>query len=332
MSTIIMSQCWPLQMGRTEKSVLISLADNANDQGVCWPAVDTIAMRCCLSDRAVQKAMDWLEAHGLISRQRKTGRSTVYTVTPGNYQAPEKAPKKQPPNAVHPRSAFTPEGGSPPNGVHPTPEAGSPPPPNGVHQPPNAVHPNRKEPTAEPSGNRQGAPARKAKTEKHPAGFDAVWAIYPRKEGKADAEKAFRKLAPDAALLAVILAAIERQKAGTSWREEGGKFIPHCSTWLNGKRWQDEAMPEAVDGGTNGTGNDDPWWRSVPGIEAMGQKLEVVHKPHEEFWRYKARVYKKAGEGKWREEMLADMLRTKNIAYAAVYQYFHGHPPVEEQV
>lgn len=293
MSTIIMSQCWPLQMGRTEKSVLISLADNANDQGVCWPAVDTIAMRCCLSDRAVQKAMDWLEAHGLISRQRKTGRSTVYTVTPGNYQAPEKASKKQPPNAVHP---------------------------------------NRKEPTAEPSGNRQGAPARKAKTEKPVAGFDAVWAIYPRKEGKADAEKAFRKLAPDAALLADILAAIERQKASPQWREDGGKFVPHCSTWLNGKRWQDEAMPEAADGGTGGTGSDDPWWRSVPGIEAMGQKLEVAHKPHEEFWRYKARVYKKAGEGKWREEMLADMLRTKNIAYAAVYQYFHGHPPVEGQV
>lgn len=39
MSTIIMSQCWPLQgLSVTQKAVLISLADQANDDGVCWPA------------------------------------------------------------------------------------------------------------------------------------------------------------------------------------------------------------------------------------------------------------------------------------------------------
>jgi len=48
MSTIIMSQCWPLQgLSVTQKAVLISLADQANDDGVCWPAVGTIATRCC---------------------------------------------------------------------------------------------------------------------------------------------------------------------------------------------------------------------------------------------------------------------------------------------
>lgn len=328
MSTIIMSQCWPLQMGRTEKSVLISLADNANDQGVCWPAVDTIAMRCCLSDRAVQKAMDWLEAHGLISRQRKTGRSTVYTVTPGNYQAPEKAPKRQPPNAVHPRTAFTPEGGSPPNGVHPTPEAGSPPPPNGVHQPPNAVHPNRKEPTAEPKGNRQGATAKKAKVEKQPVGFDALWAIYPRKVAKADAEKAFRKLAPDAALLEALLAAVTAQAASPKWRESGGEFVPHLATWLNGRRWEDQAPPAAE--ATGQAGGDD-WWQSATAIEAKGAEIWRPRKSGELFPQYRVGVFKRAGDGPWRQALLADLLRTKSTSYASVHEYFYGHPPIEGQ-
>lgn len=41
-----MSACWPLQgMTATKKAVLISLADNANDDGVCWPSISTIGVR-----------------------------------------------------------------------------------------------------------------------------------------------------------------------------------------------------------------------------------------------------------------------------------------------
>lgn len=86
MSTIIMSACWPLQgMSPAQKAVLISLADQANDQGVCWPAVDSIAMRCCLSKRAVQQAIKWLRSVGIVSVEERQGRSTMYSVTPAAY-------------------------------------------------------------------------------------------------------------------------------------------------------------------------------------------------------------------------------------------------------
>ncbi len=98
MSTIIMSQCWPLQgLSVTQKAVLISLADQANDDGVCWPAVGTIAARCCMSARAVRSAMDHLEAVGLLTRDRRFNSSTVYKVTPANFDkaaAPSKAGRK----------------------------------------------------------------------------------------------------------------------------------------------------------------------------------------------------------------------------------------------
>lgn len=94
MSTIIMSHCWPLQgLSVTQKAVLISLADQANDDGVCWPAIATIGKRCCMSARAVRTAMDHLEAVGILSRERRFNSSNVYVVTPAKFNAAAVAPK-----------------------------------------------------------------------------------------------------------------------------------------------------------------------------------------------------------------------------------------------
>lgn len=78
MSTIIMNKCWPLKMTPTQKSVLISLADNASDEGVCWPSIKTICKRTCLSERSVQRAINWLEEQGVLIRDLRYKRSTVY--------------------------------------------------------------------------------------------------------------------------------------------------------------------------------------------------------------------------------------------------------------
>lgn len=93
MSTIIMSACWPLQgMTPAKKAVLISLADNANDEGVCWPSIARIAERTCLSERAVRDALRWLEDANLLASNQRQGRSTWYTVTPAAYAPGTKCP------------------------------------------------------------------------------------------------------------------------------------------------------------------------------------------------------------------------------------------------
>jgi len=110
MSTMIMSACWPLQgMSATQKAVLISLADNANDEGVCWPSVPKIAARTCLSERAVQGGIRWLCSSGVLSAAVRIGRSTLYTLTPATYAPPQElrpandAP--HPPHELHPSPA-----------------------------------------------------------------------------------------------------------------------------------------------------------------------------------------------------------------------------------
>lgn len=320
MSTIIMSACWPLEgMSIAQKAVLISLADNANDQGVCWPSIPTIARRVCASERAVQNAIKWLESAGVVKANRSNGRHTSYMLTPAAYA---------PPQEMHPRSICTGETGAPANKMRHTPAANAGVPPQHMHQPPQHMPSNHHKPSTEPSGNRQRAPAKNEKAKSADL-FRRFWEAYPRKVAKADAEKAFAKLVADEAMLAILLAAIAKQSAWPEWREEAGKFIPHPATWLNGKRWTDEQAPVTAGGEATGSAGDAAWWQSATGIEAKGADVWRGRKPGEEFQRYKVGVFKAAGEGPWRDALLADMMRTKNAAYASVHEYFYGHPPVE---
>jgi uncharacterized phage protein (TIGR02220 family) len=77
-----MALCWPLVMSPTQKAVLISLADQANDQGFCWPSVASIALRTCLSERTVRKVIGELEKAEFVRIHERKGSSNYYTVTP----------------------------------------------------------------------------------------------------------------------------------------------------------------------------------------------------------------------------------------------------------
>lgn len=77
------------------------------------------------------------------------------------------------------------------------------------------------------------------------AQFERFWATYPRKVCRSRADKAWRKLNPSEQLSCEILQAVERAKTSADWRRESGKFIPYPATWLNDRRWEDEAPTEA---------------------------------------------------------------------------------------
>ena len=68
--------------------------------------------------------------------------------------------------------------------------------------------------------------------------FERFYAAYPRKRSRIAAEKAFAKLNPDGALLAELLAGIERAKTTEQWRDP--TKIPHPASWLNAGAWEDD--------------------------------------------------------------------------------------------
>lgn len=168
MSTIIMTACWPLQMSPAQKAVLVSMADNANDEGVCWPSVAKIAQRTCLSERAVQNAVSWLLANGYLRVSDRAGRSSVYQIILPQVSA-------QPPQEMHPRSSCTPAGDAP----HP--RSSCTPPPQQVHPTPADAAPRT---VKEPSRNHQGTVIdEKARAQPLDLGAlpqitPAVWADY----------------------------------------------------------------------------------------------------------------------------------------------------------
>lgn len=67
--------------------------------------------------------------------------------------------------------------------------------------------------------------------------FADFWAAYPRKIGKAKAQKAF-VAAMKKATIEQISSGLNSQLPALSTKEQ--KFIPHASTWLNAERWNDE--------------------------------------------------------------------------------------------
>ena len=74
--------------------------------------------------------------------------------------------------------------------------------------------------------------------------FAAFWAAYPRKQGKLDATRAWKKAAPkvggELKLLALCVAALEWQRKSQQWTDKNGTYVPEPAPYLNKGRWADE--------------------------------------------------------------------------------------------
>ncbi|MBK6006836.1 helix-turn-helix domain-containing protein [Ramlibacter ginsenosidimutans] len=89
MSIKISSQCWPIRtVSAVAKAVLMSMADQADDAGSCWPAIKKTAERTCLSTRSVIRGIKELEAANLLRADRSNGRHSTYIVQPNGCLQP----------------------------------------------------------------------------------------------------------------------------------------------------------------------------------------------------------------------------------------------------
>ena len=104
MSVLLMAAVWPTDLPTGPKMVLLALADNANDRGECYPSVQTIAQKCSMGERTVQGHLTALEAAGIVTRDMRLGRSTLYTINPRKLCAP--APVAPPQNPAPTPAAF----------------------------------------------------------------------------------------------------------------------------------------------------------------------------------------------------------------------------------
>lgn len=111
----------------TQKLVLIALADNANDDGGCWPSLTNIARRCSLSRQGILDQIADFERLGWLKVERQPGKVNHYTLKLPNPSTALTSQPRGPVNLVdhYPSTALT--------------------------GPVNPVDPNHKEPSEEPS-------------------------------------------------------------------------------------------------------------------------------------------------------------------------------------
>ncbi|MGL6246226.1 helix-turn-helix domain-containing protein [Pseudomonas sp.] len=213
MSMELMVKAMKTKVGNPlRKLVLIKLADNASDQGECWPSYQHIADQCEIDRSTVRKHIKQLEAQGLLrieNRDGPKGNSTnLYFLTFGGVGRNS--------TPVGPESTAV--GPQPTGGVGPESTRTS----------------HSSEPVNEPKPSCTTDPME---------GFDQFWKLYPKKKGRKDAAKAWAKLKPDDELNQTLITALGSHCISEDWTKDGGRYIPNATTWLNGERWHDVLKP-----------------------------------------------------------------------------------------
>ena len=80
-----------------------------------------------------------------------------------------------------------------------------------------------------------------------PQTFEEFWEAYPRKVGKGDARRRWKKINPSQELYEQIMKAVAAQKTSIQWNKDGGQFIPYPATWLHREGWDDEITKSPED-------------------------------------------------------------------------------------
>jgi hypothetical protein len=72
------------------------------------------------------------------------------------------------------------------------------------------------------------------------ARFDAWWLTYPKKVGKGEALRIWKRINPNEELFEQMVSAVHVAVTTDQWRRNNGQYIPNPATWLNQGRWSDE--------------------------------------------------------------------------------------------
>ncbi|EAU0526698.1 helix-turn-helix domain-containing protein [Salmonella enterica] len=139
MSMNLMAKAMSIKVGNPlRKLVLIKLADNANDNGECWPSYQHIAYHCECSKSAVKEHISALIKLGLMTKENRVGvnngkgnTSNVYRLHLTRTPVP---PESTPP--VPPESTPV-----PPESTPPVPPESTPVPPESTPVPPESTPP-----------------------------------------------------------------------------------------------------------------------------------------------------------------------------------------------
>lgn len=98
-------------------------------------------------------------------------------------------------------------------------------------------------PIVPPQGETPEKPRRRSRKPKEapdwkPERFEKFWEAYPKGKSKQAAIRAWDALKPDDSVLHAMALGLMRDMGSDQWKDP--HYIPHASTWINQRRWEDE--------------------------------------------------------------------------------------------
>lgn len=229
MSNLALNWAFDAPLRGSLKSVLVALANHADEGGKCFPSITRLALSSGLSRRAVITAIVQLEALGYIETEKKHRTATQYQMTMMTQQSGEVSSPKNPANLV--KSVHSKEGaecGDLVNLLHPTGELSSP--------QPLLTQERKKEEKIPPIIPHKGKTRKPLDGE--PPGFHEFYSAYPRKDEPRAAAKAFAAAIKRGATVEEIMAGL-----ATYQFSDDPHWHPMPTTWLNGNRWLHKPSP-----------------------------------------------------------------------------------------
>ena len=275
MSSKILGNVWDACAAHDIKGaklvIMARLADYSNDEGVCYPSVETICRQLGLGESTVRTAIAELESAGWLRREfrRKGNRNTsnLYYLNADRLEALARIEKdkvaalkqQRRANGFHP-SDSEPSGSGCSNGFHPsvsdkngvftrqnlTPD----PQVNSKHDP----QVNSKQ-ESQDIGVRGKAPSEnRSSKENYSNEFEQAWQAYPKRAGgnsKAAAWKGWKARLKDGATVEVLMAGVRRYAGYVrATGSEGTQFVKQAATFFGPDRHFEEVW-QAPAGKTN---------------------------------------------------------------------------------
>ena len=226
MSFKLVAQVFDIRVGNPlRKMVLIKLADQANDDGYCWPSYETLAYSCEISRSSVINHIKWLAKNDFLWIEKRYDKdaqknlSNIYhlTLSKGKQAKDVGGVAVTPVQEIHHECVVQ-------EIHHPS-----------VGDTPKPIIESISKPIIESNDWINES-------------FEAFYESYPNKKGKGQAQKTWnnvflgkgdhKKPSNPVELFETIMSAVKVQTPVILLSEP--RFRKHPSTWLNAKAWLDE--------------------------------------------------------------------------------------------
>lgn len=221
MAIEIMTWVWKLPLKKNLKYVLLALADYADENGNCYPSIETIAQKCSTTSVSVINTIKELCKYGILKKEKRYENGQR---TSNSYCINLKLSKDSLPKETLYKDFLRKEISS-----------------VSKETLPNHLYMNRQLTNSRTVSNMRTCVRKRTKSANiYSTAFINFYTTFPRKKDKPRAWKAWKNVNPDENKTDQIMNGLKNYKQEIEIKQTEEKYIKYPATWLNNECWEDD--------------------------------------------------------------------------------------------